>query len=427
MRLRRPLAAQLLLLISLLGAFNFLRYFPIFHFREIAIIGLLVLFFWLAASTRVDSQWALYVFVPVAGLTLFVLVYSYVFSSRIGTPLLPSILAQRDYTSFLLGPVVFMLYLRGWRLRDFQQTFLLAMFLTLVGYVAYDLTISPSPILLSGHLFVLQLGENGDIVRRLGVVALFLALYLIRRLLHTDDVLKLGFMLGTIALCSLVLLVSIPRGLLVSISIALILYFVVLSRPRWAKLATIMLPLYLAFALLLVPFLQDIFFRLFRRDQSYLTRSREAMTAWDSFLKHPLLGLGQDSVQSVSYQYLFNLYPQDVGILGVAFQFGLLGLVLYLLLSGWLCINLMRLAWTSAGDMGLKESAFLWTLFIICLSFFVAGPYQAFFVFSLGLPIGAFSWGLLMVHKHGVTNSTSGNLSVRSKSVPAVLSRTEFH
>ncbi|MGH3086091.1 MAG: hypothetical protein ACRDSJ_02085, partial [Rubrobacteraceae bacterium] len=153
MRFQKPLSAQVLLLVSFLGAFGFLRYFPEFQILLISEVCVVALLFGLSLATRLDSKWVLYVFVPTVALGIFVVFYAYVFTLRAGSPLLPSVLAQRHYVFFLLGPVIYMLYLRGWTLTDFQRPFIAAAAMTVGAFILYDLVAAPRSILLSGRFF----------------------------------------------------------------------------------------------------------------------------------------------------------------------------------------------------------------------------------------------------------------------------------
>ena len=107
MVLKRPLLAQVLLLVSSMGSFGFLGFYPAFHIELIAESCIVLLYVWLALSIPVDSRWFLYIFLPAFGLAVFILLYAYVFTIRTGAPLLPSIAAQRYYVYVLIAPVVY--------------------------------------------------------------------------------------------------------------------------------------------------------------------------------------------------------------------------------------------------------------------------------------------------------------------------------
>lgn len=429
-RLRRPLLAQALVFISLIGALGFLEYSTLvaLRFEEFAELCTLLLFSWLAASTKVVSARTPYVFLPALGMVLFVLVYAYVFTLRTGADLLPSIFAQRYFVFVLLGPIVYLLSVRGWEPADFRRIFIFAMLTAAAGYVAYDVTLAPKSVLLSGQFFVLQLGssylEAGAELRRLNAVSVFLLLYFAGRLLQARR--PLPFASLVVGVSALLLVVTIPRALLASAGVALILYAVFLRRPGRAGLTMIMLPLYGFIAALLSPYLRDAFIGAFSSDISYEVRIVEVQRAWQVILEYPLLGFGQDSEQSLSYQDVFgHLYPGDIGLLGVTFQFGLVGLALYLVFVAWLCTNLLRLVWAhAAAGVSPKQRLFVWTLFIICFMFLVASPLQARYIIpqGQGLPIGAVSWGLLMAYRHGLIDvGTARNTgpSPRSTLIPA--------
>ena len=417
MRLRRPLTAQFLLLMSLLGAFGFLGYpyLPsVLSFDNVGQACMILLFLWLAISAQVNSRWVSYVLLPVLATGAFILLYAFVFTTRVDAPLLPSVLAQRYYVFVLLGPVVYLLHARGWDLFDFQRVFLLAMFLSMVAFVACDLTVSPISVLLSGQFLVLHLGETyqdlGNELRGLNTITLFLLLYYVRRLSKNTGAVVSAVALAMIALCVLLLVITVPRALLLSAGMALVLYALFLSRPTRAKLLVVMLPLYATILGFLLPSLRDAFLRTFGEDRTYRARVDEIQIAWQAFREYPLFGFGQDSVNTVSYQDVFgHLYPADMGIIGVAFQFGLLGVLLYTAFGVWLCVNLLNLRWALADGASPRQSAFLWALLLICLTFLISLPLEAKFIFpyGYGLPIAAFSWGLLMVYKHGWSTHTA--------------------
>jgi O-antigen ligase len=417
MLLRKPLLAQVLLFLSLLGGFGFLGFYPAVHIREIAEISVLFLFSWLALSTRINSKWFLYVFFPAFGLMIFVLSEAYIFTLRVDSPLLPSVISERDYVLFLLAPIIYMLGIRGWRLADFQRVVVLAILSAMISRIIADLTIGPS-LLLSGSFFTLKLdeiyGEQAFLLRRLDLSILFSALYFGRSFLQAKDSFLKGLSFIIMALSCVLLLVSTPRVLLASTVIALVLYGVFLSRPERVRRFAILLPLCALIIVLQVTGLETLFASVFGEDPSYSTRRESAHIAWNVVQKYPLLGMGQDGAepilyylgfgQSVSYEGLFgaHYYPTDVGLLGVAFQFGLVGLLLYVAFSAWLVVNLLKLLWTYTGSpngVNSREKVFLWALFIIALTITFGSLVQARFIKVEGLSIAALSLGLLWSHK----------------------------
>lgn len=410
LRLQKPLSAQVMLLISFLGAFGFLRYFPGVPVLLISELCVAALVFGLSIATRPDVKWVLYVFLPAVALGIFVVFYAYIFTLRTGSPFLPSVLAQRHYVFFLVGPVIYMLYLRGWKLADFQRPFLAAAAMTVAAFVLYDLVAAPRSILLSGRFFDPRLeaiygADHASDLRSIKTSALFLTLYLARRVFQSSNIFSLQLRLGAAAVCFVLFAFGMPRGLLASLAAAILLHAVFLARPERTRLLIFALPLVAVVGAVFFSSVRDFTVESFFYDPSYQVRTETATAATEAFREYPLFGFGQDSRESTSFLELFgeNFYPSDIGILGVAFQFGLLGVTLYLGLVVWLCVSLTRLLWAYAGRLDPAQRAFLWTLFMVCLVFFFTTPLQARYIFGEGLFVGSFAWGLLMTHRHSLS------------------------
>ena len=417
LRLRKPVLIHALLMVSFLGAFGFLDYYSALYVSEVAILCVVVLFALLVFSTRMDRTSVLLSLLFLFGTILFSLFYALVFTVRTDAPLLPSVLAQRYYAFLLIAPVTYMLYRSGWKLADFRRIFILAVVLATISRVVVDLVPLASASALSPFVeppreFLIfrqdtAYGEASFLLRRLDASTLFSALYFGRALLKPDNLTSFAFCLVMTALSTTLLFVNAPRTLVAAVLVALILYSVVLSRPGRTKLFVILLPLLIALISLNWAQLGGVLPQLFGGDLSYTTRVQSTEIAWQSVLQYPLIGFGQESAQSVSYQDLFGekFFPSDVGLLGVAFQWGLVGLFLYVFFSIWLVANLLKLLWAYTGNTGRiksREQLFLWALFVLCLTFAITSPVQARFVKTEGLTVAAFSVGLFASHRHGL-------------------------
>ena len=410
MRLRKPLLAQALLLGSFLGALGFFQFYPTFPVQNAAIACTCLLFFWLALSTPIDSRWFSYICVPAFVLIIFVLLYAYVFAVRTDAPILPSILAQRYYAFFLLAPVTYMLRVRGWELADFRRVLVPAILLVTMSRVVADFTVSPKSLLLSGDFFTLRLNaeysEQAYLLRRLDLSVLLSALYFGRRVLQSRTIPAAGFSMAVATLSVVFLLISVPRVLLASTAVALIVYGAFLTRPRRARVFIVLLPLFIPLIALSVPQVASAVSDTLWQDPSFTARVSSNQIGWDIVAKYPVFGLGQDSLASTSYQDLLgeNFFPGDIGLLGIAVQYGMVGVILYLLLSAWLFANMLRLLWSyngNAREARSREKVFVWALFIVCFAIVLGSPVQARFIKPEGLCIAAFCSGLLVSRKGG--------------------------
>jgi hypothetical protein len=75
-----------------------------------------------------------------------------------------------------------------------------------------------------------------------------------------------------------------------------------------------------------------------------------------------------------------------------------------------LFVNLLRLLWACRGTAEPSQSAFLLALLIIILSFLTASLLQAKFIYGEGIGFGAFSWGLVLAYKYGLSRGSCDNL-----------------
>jgi hypothetical protein len=421
--LKKPILVQVLLLASFLGAFGFMDFYSALHVTEGSILCVVVLFSWLAFSTRMDSRGLLLNVLSVFGLVLFVLFYALVFAVRTDAPLLPSVLAQRYYIFFLIAPVTYMLYRSGWRLADFRRVFVLAAVLAMTSRAIVDLfppssASAPSPYVAPPREFLIFKQDtayegSSSLLRRLDASALFSALYFGRGLFSSKGFISFGFNLAVTVLSVSLLMVNAPRTLVAAALLSVLLYGVVLSRPVRAKLFIVLLPLLISAIAMYAAQLGNLVSTLFGGDLSYSTRVNSTQIAWEVVSQYPLFGIGQESAQSITYQDLFgaHFYPTDVGLLGVAFQWGAVGLVLYVFFSVWLVVKLLKLLWAYTGDASKtasRERLFLWALFILCLTFALTSPVQARFVKTEGLTIAAFAVGLIASHRHTLRSKHRG-------------------
>jgi O-antigen ligase len=140
-------------------------------------------------------------------------------------------------------------------------------------------------------------------------------------------------------------------------------------------------------------------------------RVQEVEKAWDRFLEYPLLGLGEASYHSISIQDIFgpNFSPTDIGLLGVALQYGVVGLLLYLFFGLWIFVSFLRLLMSYREHIEPRQRRFLWILLTMCFAYLIVSPLQRPFIEIPDLAVVAFSWGLLLAHKHGLPGGLGVN------------------
>ena len=331
--------------------------------------------------------------------------------------MMPSILAQRDRVFFLLAPVVYMLHMRGWRLADFQRVFIAAALFTVADYAVAYPTIDAEAWYSSGDFYKRSMVTYDELrgYRLKGslFIAVLVALYFGRRALQARNLFPFGLRSAVTAVSVTLLVVTFSRSTLMAVIFALALYGLFLWRAEqvrpWHIIASTLVPITI---LVLYDRVVGAFSAAFAQDWSYEVRLDEVESAWKGFLEYPLLGFGQGSYYSVSLQELFpaKFHPSDIGVLGVALEFGVVGILLYLFFGFWIFVNFFKLLVAYRGGIEPGQRAFLWVLFIMCFTFIIVSPLQQPFL-GRGEEVGviAFCWGLLLAYKHGLPGGLHGN------------------
>ena len=415
MRFRRPLLAQVLLFVGLLGAFGFERYRYALHFQEIAGVCVLMLFVWLALSTKVKRGKSWIIYVPALLIAVLVFLYAYVFYMRTGASLMPSILAQRERVFFLLAPVVYMLHIRGWRLADFERIFVFAALLAVADFAAAYVTVDAKSWYNSSDFYkrsMVTFDEwRGYRLKGPKFIAVLVALYFGRKALQARTLSSFVLAIVVTAVPVVLLILTFSRSTVLAALLALTIYGLFLWRAGNLSPSLIVLATLVPIVIFVLPTLASAFAITFAQDWSYTVRVEEVEKAWDTFLEYPLLGLGEASEHSVSFRDIFGtkFSPTDIGLLGVALQYGIVGLLLYLFFGLWIFVSFLKLLMKYRGQIEPRQSAFLWILLTMCFAYLIVSPLQRPFIEIPDLAVVAFSWGLLMAHKHGLRGGLGVN------------------
>lgn len=389
------------------GAFGGGDYFPALYLADVLGVVTLLLYLFLLGGGRLRRSSLRYVLLPAFLAGAWVILYAAVFNARTGAPLLPSILAQRNAATVLLGPIVYMLYQRGWSLEELERVLVRAAGLVavtyLLGYLLIDLESwrgSDNPLMKSMVAFD---EARGFRLRGPHFLCFFTLIFGVRaalgrgaRSLHQRAVL-----LGAAAASGVVLAGNISRSTLGAAVAGLVIATVFLSRPRRLKGALLFAPVGIALVFIVINSLNGALSGAIDPDDwSFIARADSAAKAWDTFLLYPVLGQGMASYQSISYHDLFGpmFYPGDIGFLGVAFQYGLVGLAAYLAFCLWLLRHMVNTCWQRAQLLG-RRDAFAWALLVTCFAMIIASPVQTQFLHDDGMPLGAFAWAWILLFR----------------------------
>ena len=396
---------SLAILLCFCGALGVDEWTPKVFFLEVmaaSTVGGLLLLALVARLPAVD--WFRLVLAPGLLLGAMAVVAALVFVINIGPRegIVPSLLAQRFYLFYFLGPLVYVAWRLGLPLADIERLFVASLYVAVLAFVAAYLLLPIEGYATSGDPALRQLvlvdDWRGVRVRGPMFAMAFLFVYHIHGLARSPGLLSTSFaVLGLLAL-ALLFLLNVPRAVIASILLAALVYALLLSSRQRMRIGLLLAPLAIVLGVLSLSLVWDGLGRLYDTDLSFSIRVRTVSVALEAIAKSPWFGFGQASNYSVSYRQLFgpHFYPSDIGFLGVWFRYGLFGVVLYLAWGLWLLFALLALGHGAAGTRG---QSLLFALTYTVIVMLTASALIPVFTVRDGIPIGAFAWGYVLIRR----------------------------
>ena len=132
--------------------------------------------------------------------------------------------------------------------------------------------------------------------------------------------------------------------------------------------------------------------------------------AWEYFSRYPLLGFGQQSEFSIPYTQIIHpkFYPSDVGLVGIIFKFGIVGLTLYLFFTFYSIYSLAKANWEYRKAFG-RSNILLVTLIIMFLQFSIQMAISPKLDQVSGISLTAVGLALSFVWRHHLKHNSSRN------------------
>jgi hypothetical protein len=155
-----------------------------------------------------------------------------------------------------------------------------------------------------------------------------------------------------------------PRLLTACVAGGALIYLLFMRRQGGIGLGTILVPLGL---IVTVAFGATAFwyaYNVSRYDPSFAQRIMTFDVALNEWHRYPVFGVGQASNYSLNYQQMYGsqFYPADIGIVGILFEFGAVGVFAYAVLAA-LSVRAMFQIFGARVLNSSTEAAFaLWTL-----------------------------------------------------------------
>jgi len=130
------------------------------------------------------------------------------------------------------------------------------------------------------------------------------------------------------------------RSTLATMLLAVVLYPLFLCHRNRVPLILVATPL----LLIVLPVVSLLALEHFLQADGGNVRARAFSLAFEHIPRHVFFGAGEDSAYGQSYQDIVSpiFYPSDLGLVGTAYKYGLLGLVTYLFMHGKIWLTLWR-------------------------------------------------------------------------------------
>jgi hypothetical protein len=339
-----------MLWIALFGGLQSGKYFLYNRMQELSLGVTVLLFFYaayFAAQVKNSSvSWSFWFFGPLFGIALVTTVPAYLFSNHNNVAMLPSVLANRAILNYLISPCIVFLYVSGTSISEIENTIISVMKWSVIVYLfsyftlplptyfvsddpwkaglvtfdyrGYRLKIPFKVMVISATLFLHKLGTDKE---NRGTWLMFSAFVVLSLNLYTSRSLNAGIVISAVA------------------------FFFLLRNKRRAPLFLMLLPIIiLGQAYGIVSFF----------DHLAIENAAGKDVRYDSYKKavgiiekYPLLGMGMASAATITDSKLIWKYffADDIGIVGVAYRYGIVGASLYLTFAFKLISNQISLHW----------------------------------------------------------------------------------
>lgn len=312
------------------------QYFLGNRLQELGILFSLVIFIYgaLVASLNCrenDLAWNRWIFGSVIFLCFTFILPGYLWGNYNHVSILPSIASSREFLISILAAGIYFICRSGFDIKDIEKAFYTALGIICVSYLIFRYTFDLRSMLNNPDPHVNSLVADGHRGLRLRPPTKALICLLIVspiNILNSRETRKKLLWLTLMLAAAWAIWIQQGRSMMAGILFGIVCYNLFWSRRHRLNLFVF------AFPVMVVLFISFNAFML----QKLSTSTDGDAVRWDSIQtaigvikNYPLLGIGKSSGATVTDTDLFGdkFYPSDIGLFGVAYKFGLLGLFIY--------------------------------------------------------------------------------------------------
>lgn len=338
---------MLLLFMAIFAGFQGGRYYMANRLQELGIASSLALYLlgaWQGLFLLPNSEWRRWVIGPLCLILGIMGVSSLVFTLNYSGKLLYSFFSAREFLLAFVGPGVYLLCRCGLPLDSVRRVIWCALVALMLNYLVFYFTMDLRAAFFSSDHTVSNL-VTYDEWRGFRLkpplfaimVALLAALALLRK---PGNARVMLFALTVVSIGVFVWSIVLFRSTLASMLLSILLYPLFLAHRNRVQLMLVLLPV----IVLVLPVTVTVALDNFMNADGGSIRAKAFMLAIEHAPRHLLLGAGEDSAYGQSYQDIVARYffPSDLGLVGVTYKYGVVGLGLYVFMHGKIWLSLWR-------------------------------------------------------------------------------------
>jgi hypothetical protein len=389
---------SVLLSIAVFSGFQGGRYFMANRLQEVGILSVLLVFIlgaWLCLFRMPQPEWKRWVYTPCLLLIGIMLVWAVTFGIKYDDSVIYSIFASREFLLGFIGPAMYLITRAGYPLEHLQRVILFALLLLLSNYLYFYNTLDLRETFFSPDHTVSNLvtyDEWRGFRLKPPMFAVMLS-FLVGLMLffQGQSLMQRAFAAALVGLAAYIWTIVQFRSNLATLILAILVYWCFLVRPGRLHLALFLIPL----GVIVAPVVAGIALTHFAEADGGALRLGSYKLALANILQNPVLGVGEDNSYGRTYQDLFarTFYPDDLGLIGILFKYGLVGTTLYLYFHGRICVSLWKANLAHKTRFG-RHHPLLWALLIFMTSQTLNLPLIPGLAYAQGITTGSMAIAL---------------------------------
>ena len=378
------------------------RYYMANRLQELGIassMGLMVLGTWRGFFQLDFGTWKTWVLKPVFLIFGIMIISSLAYYANYGGNPLYSFFSAREFMLGFMGPGVYLLCRTGLPLDLVEKTVRFALVALMLNYLAFYFTLDLPSLFFSNDHTLSNLVTYDDwrgfrlkpplFAIMVGLMAAFIGVGQSCRPLPL--MISISVMSIAIYIWSIVMF----RSTLVTMALSMCLYPVIFASRNRIPLVVVMSPL----VILCIPVGFEVMLDVFLGSDGGSLRKKAFELAFQQIPGHLLFGAGEDNAYGATYQDIVApyFYPDDIGLVGTLYKYGVVGAFLYLYMHAKIWLRLWAANIKCVATRG-RINPLLWAIFmwLTALAFnLVLNPGLAY---AQGITLASIGFALASLH-----------------------------